>query len=183
MNPLDLIRRYYATQSLVFRALVRHSCLVADAAAEIAGRVSDLRPDTGFIRQAALLHDIGILYTRAPEIGCFGDRDYVCHGYLGRLLLEEHGMPGHALVCERHVGCGLTAADIKAQGLDLPVRDMIPETVEEQIICFADCFFSKTPAPGGTVRSAEEAAAALGRHGKDKEERFRRWLSIFGTVN
>ncbi|MCF8110576.1 MAG: HD domain-containing protein [Desulfobacteraceae bacterium] len=181
MNPLDIIKRYYDSESLAFRVLMRHSRLVAEAAAEIAGRVPHLLPDAAFIYEAAMLHDIGILYTDAPEIGCFGKHPYVCHGYLGRKLLEKHGLSKHALVCERHVGGGLSAADIKDQGLDLPVRDMVPQTVEEKIICFADSFFSKTPSPEGSRRTVEEALQWCKSLGTEKAERFDTWLKTFGS--
>lgn len=182
MNPLDLIRDYYRPGSQAFRVLVRHSGLVAEAALEVAGRVPHFSPDAAFIREASMLHDIGMLYTRAPGIGCFGQYPYVYHGYLGRILLEKHGLRSHALVCERHVGAGITEADIESQGLDLPKRGMVPETIEEQIICFADSFFSKTPPPQGTRRTAEEVIASLRPYGKDKVERFRGWLDTFGSL-
>ncbi|MFW6052328.1 MAG: HD domain-containing protein [Desulfosalsimonas sp.] len=183
MNPLDIIDRYYEPESLAFKVLVRHSRLVAEVAAEIAGRVPHLLTDAVFIYEAAMLHDIGILYTDAPEIGCFGKHPYVCHGYLGRKLLEKHGLPKHALVCERHVGGGISAEDIKKQGLFLPVRDMVPETVEEKIICFADSFFSKTPPPEGSRRSVKEALQWFESLGTDKAERFNTWLQAFGSVD
>ncbi|MCF8095928.1 MAG: HDIG domain-containing protein, partial [Desulfobacteraceae bacterium] len=161
MNPLDLIRQYYRPGTPAYEVLVRHSELVADAAVEIAGRIPHLMPDVSFLKEAAMLHDIGILYTRSPEIGCFGRHPYVYHGYLGKNLLEKHGLADHALVCERHVGAGLSAADIANQGLSLPMRDMLPETIEEKIICFADSFFSKSPPPEGTRRTAKEVIASF----------------------
>ena len=182
MNPLDLIRGYYRPGTLAYDVLVRHGEAVTDAALSLADRVPHLVPDPGFIREAAMLHDIGVFDTDAPQIGCFGSHPYICHGYLGRVMLEEHGLPAHARVCERHVGAGLSAEDISAQELPLPKRDMLPETVAEQIICFADTFFSKTPPPAGTRRNVEEVLAALAPHGKDKVERFCRWLEVFGRV-
>lgn len=182
MNPLDLIGEYYRPGSLVYEVLVRHSELVAESSVEIAGRIPELMPNVAFIGEAAMFHDIGILFTNSPEIGCFGRHAYVCHGYLGRSLLEKHGLPEHALVCERHVGAGLSADDIAGQGLDLPLRDMLPETIEEQIICFADSFFSKTPPPRGTQRTPEEIIASLELRGKEKADRFRSWLDKFGSV-
>ncbi|MBS3808838.1 MAG: HDIG domain-containing protein [Desulfobacterales bacterium] len=182
MNPLDIIRTYYQAGTLAYEVLVRHSEAVAAAALEAARRVPHLSPDYEFIEEAAMLHDIGICYTDVPKIGCFGSFAYICHGYLGRELLEKHGLPDHGRVCERHVGAGLYASDIIRQGLPLPVRDMVPETVEEQIICFADSFFSKTPPPEGTRRSVESVIASLERHGRDKAERFFRWLDVFGSA-
>ncbi|MBS3755662.1 MAG: HDIG domain-containing protein [Desulfobacterales bacterium] len=182
MNPLDLIRDYYRPGTLAYEVLVRHCEAVTGAALCLAERVSHLVPDPGFIREAAMLHDIGVFDTDAPQIGCFGKHPYICHGYLGRMMLEKHGLPDHARVCERHIGAGLSAEDISAQKLPLPKRDMLPETVAEQIICFADSFFSKTPPPGGTRRSADAVIASLSPYGADKVERFYGWLGLFGTV-
>jgi uncharacterized protein len=89
-------------------------------------------------------------------------------------------MPRHGLVCERHVGVGISAEDIRRFDLPLPVRDMRPVTVEEQIICYADKFFSKNG--GGTSRekSVTEIVASLRPYGTDKVERFMGWVELFG---
>ena len=71
------------------------------------------------------------------------EKDYICHGYLGGQILQKEGLPKHALICERHVGVGITRQDILQHQLDLPARDMIPQTIEEIVICFADLFYSK----------------------------------------
>ena len=178
-----IIARYYPQGSDAGYVLRRHGMLVAEAALAIARRVAGPDPDRSFMRfigEAALLHDIGIFRTRAPAIGCTGSHPYVCHGYLGRIILEEHGLPAHALVCERHVGAGLTAADIREMNLPVPVRDMLPQTLAEEIVCFADCFFSKTPAPEGTRHSTEDVIAMLAVYGHEKTARFCGWLDRFG---
>jgi uncharacterized protein len=177
-DPLALLAAHYPRGSRAFELLCRHGEQVAAKALEAAARVAHLRPDTRFIYEAALLHDIGIRGTRAPELGCFGPHPYICHGVLGRALLEQAGLPRHALVCERHVGLGLSAAEIAAQQLPLPHRDMRPVSIEEQIVCYADKFYSKK---GGRAqaRSLPQVVAALQRHGEDLEARFQRWVALF----
>ena len=49
-----------------------------------------------------------------------------------------------ALVCERHTGAGLSLEGIIAQDLPVPHREMVSVSLEEQAICFADKFYSKT---------------------------------------
>ena len=94
-----------------------------------------------------MLHDIGIFMTASPKIGCFGDAPYVCHGFLGRELLDKEGLdPTFGLVAERHTGAGICLETIQRHNLPLPRRDMVPITPAEKIICCADKFFSKTPA-------------------------------------
>ena len=113
-------------------------------------------------------------------IGCFGDKSYICHGYLGRKILEKEGFPKHALVCERHVGVGLSIQDIEEQKLSLPKRDMIPVSIEEEIVCFADKFFSKSEKDLSKEKTLDEIRKEQLRFGEDKVKRFNSWLEKFG---
>ena len=117
---------------------------MADWALEMAARHPELNIDTQFVEEAAMLHDLGIFLTDAPRIHCYGTESYLCHGYLGAELLRGLGLERHARVCERHTGTGLTKEQIVANGWNLPVKDFVPETIEEQLVCFADKFYSKT---------------------------------------
>ena len=179
MDPVELIAKHYKGHSKARKILLSHSEKVADKALTAAGRVPGLEPDLEFIRQAALLHDIGILFTATPQLGCYGNHPYVCHGVSGRALLEAEGLKRHALVCERHVGVGITREDILLQGLPLPVRDMQPVSIEEQIICYADKFFSKNGAGAHKEKPVSEILQKLARYGKDKVERFKQWVDMF----
>jgi uncharacterized protein len=179
MDPLEIIRKYYDPDSKAFFFLLNHGRLVARKALEIASNVRHLKPDVNFIEEAAMLHDVGIFFVDAPKIGCYGYKEYICHGYMGREVLESEGLPAHALVCERHVGAGITAEEIRRNGLPLPERDMIPVTLEEKIICLADKFFSKTEhdllheKPLGKVREI------VARYGTDKLAVFDEWVKVF----
>lgn len=130
-----------------------------------------------------MLHDIGIFLTNAPRIGCHGDKPYICHGYLGRELLEKEGLPRHAMVCERHVGVGLTTADIGAGNLPVPVRDMLPVTLEEKIICFADKFYSKKRDRSGSGKPVSQIRTELAQFGEEKLRQFDEWIVLFGEVD
>lgn len=179
MNPIKIIKKYYSSKSKTYRLLMNHNKLVIKKALEIAKKAKHLNPNLQFIREAAMLHDIGIFRTNAPEIGCYGSKPYICHGYLGRKILEEEGFPKHALVCERHIGVGINLNEIKKRKLPLPKRDMVPISVEEQIVCLADKFFSKTGKYSKKERSLEEIREGLLRFGKDHVERFNLWLKRF----
>jgi uncharacterized protein len=178
MDPIDIINKYYAPGSKARFILTEHSKAVRDFALEIAARHPELIADAQFVSEAAMLHDIGIFYTNAPDLGCFGEKPYICHGYLGRELMEKEGFPRHALVCERHTGAGLSKEEIIAQKLPIPHRDMLPVTIEEQIICFADKFFRKSkeltkPQPIDKVRKN------LLKHGEQQLKRFNGWAERF----
>jgi uncharacterized protein len=179
-DPLDIIREYYDSGSRTYEILVRHGMLVAGKALEAAKKVPHLKPDMNFIEEAAMLHDIGIFQTDAPQIGCIGQNPYICHGYIGRSILEKAGLPRHALVCERHLGVGISAADIVKTGLPVPVRDMIPLSVEEQVICYADKFYSKDWKNISKINSDQDIIRALESYGNGSAEKFRSWRRIFG---
>ena len=152
---------------------------MADKARKAAENVSALKPDLEFIEAAAMLHDIGIFLTNTPQFDCFGERPYICHGILGSELLKEKGHFGLALVCERHVGVGISIEDIRRHHLPLPERDMIPVSIEEQIICYADKFFSKNGNGRPAEKSIPEIIGKLNRYGPEKVRRFESWVKKF----
>jgi uncharacterized protein len=175
-----ILSEFYTPGSKTYDILVMHSKQVAEKALDIAKNVRHLKPDMDFIRQAAMLHDIGIFMTDSPSLGCHGIHPYVAHGYLGRALLEEKNLSQHALVCERHVGAGITEGDIKAHNLPLPVRDMLPLSLEEKIICVADKFFSKDEVSSHEERSLDRVITVVKRYGDPNLKRFMKWLTLFG---
>lgn len=181
MNPLEIIAEFYKPGSESFQILEKHGRQVANKAIDVAKRVPHLKPNLNFINEAAMLHDVGIFETNTPELGCSGKHPYVCHGYLGRKILEKKGVSQHALVCERHVGIGITAEEIKLNNLPLPQRDMIPISIEEQIICFADKFFSKNGEMDSCEKSLEDILNTLRRYGPEKVIRFQKWMRLFET--
>ncbi len=82
-----------------------------------------------------------------------------------------------ARICERHTGTGLTADIIAAQRLALPPGDYRPETLHEQVICYADKFFSKSH-PERT-RNVEQTARSLERFGEESVRIFLSWAERF----
>jgi len=179
VDPLEIIQKYYDPYSRAYYFLIHHSRLVAKKALEIAERARHLDTDRKFMEEAAMLHDIGIFFTSAPKIGCYGYKEYVCHGYLGRELLEREGLPVHAPMCERHVGLGLTAEEIKKNRLPLPERDMVPLSIEEKIICLADKFFSKNEHDLLHEKPLEKVREIVKGYGEDKLRLFDEWLKEF----
>ena len=181
MNPTDILAEYYDRRSKTFEILVTHGHQVARKAIEAAAQVSYLEPDLDFIEKAAMLHDIGILETNSPGLGCRGKHSYICHGILGRQLLEKVGVSEYGLICERHVGVGISADDVRQFNLPLPPRDMLPISIEEQLICYADKFFSKNGSIGRKAKqkSVESIVRGLKRYGADKVKRFQKWVEMF----
>ncbi len=179
VNPIEIINAFYRPGSGIHGLLLAHAGAVTQKALAIARRVSVMKPDLRFIEEAAMLHDIGVFLTYAPSIGCMGVYPYVCHGYLGSRLLDARGLGPHARVCERHVGVGLTAKDIQTAGLPLPARDVLPVSLEERIICYADKFFSKKSGEEAKEEPVEEVLKNLEKYGSDKVRRFSEWMAVF----
>jgi uncharacterized protein len=99
-------------------------------------------------------------------------------------LLDSIGLPEYGLICERHVGVGISLNDIKNFNLPLPERDMLPVSIEEQLICYADKFFSKNgngQKMNGT-KSIEQIVQSLQPYGQDKVERFQKRVEMITSA-
>ena len=177
MNPVALIEKFYPENNELHYILMKHSISVSEKALQIIKSHPGLHLDEQFVYEAAMLHDIGIFMTDAPDIHCYGDKPYICHGYLGADLLRKEGYFRHALVCERHTGAGLSLEQIEQKDLPVPHRDMLPVSLEEQLICFADKFYSKTHLD--TEKTVEKARKSLRKYGEAGLQRFDRWCELF----
>ena len=181
LKPITIIHKYYSDNSLAEKILINHSRLVAIRALKIArylqtqGKQLNLK----FIAEAAMLHDIGMISTNTPDLGCNGVVPYLRHGLIGKEILLKEGLPDHARVCERHIGVGLTATEIKQHKLPLPIADVNPETLEEQVICYADLFYSKSTDINSPAKTAVEVRAKLREYDANKIVIFDRWINEF----
>ena len=181
MDPIKIIEKYYDKDSKLYNLLISHSRLVARKALSIAKNVPELNPDLDFIYEAAMLHDIGIIFVLDQNLNSIKGHKYIEHGYLGRELLEKEGFPRHALVCERHTGVGISKQDIIQNKLPLPKRDMIPLSVEEKIISFADLFYTKYPGREKEEKSIEEIKKNIGSYSKANLKVLKSWCKMFNV--
>lgn len=167
----SIITQLYEPGSELYNILTRHSNCVAQLALKIAD-AHQLDIDREQITAGAMLHDIGIIFTDAPGIHCHGTEPYIRHGILGARYLRSIDAPEWlARIAERHTGAGITAADIRERNLPLPEADYLPETQLEQLICYADKFYSKS----GDMqqKSLERVIASLSKFPADTLSRFR----------
>lgn len=195
MTPYDIINYFYPEDTPLRRLLILHSEKVRDKAFSIleAARNVDSLPfqavNEEVVEWGALLHDIGIIRTSAPSILCEGEESYICHGTIGaQMLLEElpaqlaaqcPSLKALARICERHTGAGLTAGDILQQNLPiLSVRDLLPETLEEQLVCLADKFYSKSGDPS-QEKSFDRVIRSMMKFGTDSTKRFEQLCGTF----
>lgn len=192
MNPYDIIYYFYPEDTPLRRLLILHSEKVRDKALDILSRAK-VRDEgamlTGIDEQlvidGALLHDIGIGRTHAPSILCEGTESYICHGTIGAEMIRQEYCISQSLdadqrryfesiarICERHTGSGLTQQDILDQKLPItPVRDLLPETLEEQLVCLADKFYSKSGDPS-KEKDFDRVCRSMMKFGTASMERF-----------
>jgi len=177
---IDIIQKYYDKDSKLYEILTVHSWIIAQKSVEIARILNDPNIDLNFVYEASMLHDIWIYLTDAKKIECFGEYRYICHGYLGREILEKEWLPKHWLVCERHTY--ITLDDIKKQWLPIPQRDMTPQTIEEEIICYVDKFYSKDTNNLTKAKTIEEIKRWLSKFGNDKVIAFENMVKKFWEI-
>lgn len=182
MTPLAnrIIKAYYPEESTAFKYLYQHSLSVTRLAILIAEHNSKFKINMELLKNSAMLHDIGIFMTHAPGIGCYGSHEYIEHGYLGRDLLEKRGLHEIAPVCERHVGVGFNKQEILDKNLPIPYRDMMPVTMEEKIVCYADKFFSKQAAHLSTPKQIGKIRKKMFKYGPEKALLFNDLAELFG---
>ncbi len=160
----QFLDQYYKENEALRLVLLCHSRQVADKACEIGERFGI---DTNFLYEAQMLHDIRIVKDNSPSIHCYGTEPYIRHGILGAEMLSDERF---ARICARHTGSGLTREEIIAQNLPLPHIDLLPETIEEKLICYADSFFSKTQL--GVEKPLDRVIKSMEKHGPATLERF-----------
>ena len=178
MNYLAIIDRYYPEKenselqsSELRQLLLKHSRQVAQRALQIADRHPEWHMDREFLEAAAMLHDIGICRCDAPSIYCHGTEPYIRHGVIGGEMIRSYKGTEDidsvrerlARVAERHTGTGLPGYE--------------PETLEEQVICYADKFYSKSSPDH--EKTVEEACRSLRKFGEEGVVKFMEWHRMF----
>jgi uncharacterized protein len=165
------------------RVFMTHGSLVARMALGAAARLDRHDPDYQLVFEGSLIHDIGSYLTFAPGIDCFGSRSYLWHGVLGAELMRAHSLERHARICERHIGAGITRDDIREKRLGLPPCDYLPESLEEELVCWADKFYSKSAGRVGARNPLERIVKGLERHSPEHAARFLEWHRRFAPEN
>ena len=177
LDPIAVIHKYYPEDNALRRLLLHQSRQVAERALLVAEKHPELKLDKSLLRAGAMLHDVGIFLTDAPGIHCHGTEPYLLHGYLGAQLMRAEGLEAIARICERHTGTGLTMERIRERGLSLPEGIYTPATLEEQVVCYADKFYSKSHPE--RERTIEQTAQSLQKFGEEDVQRFLAWAERF----
>ena len=131
--------------------IIRHELAVMRKARNMAHNITTLPVNMELVKIGAIMHDIGRCKTHD-----------MAHGIMGGTILRELGFSNElARIAEVHSMAGLTAAE--AQLFGLPARDLLPETIEEKLVCLADKYF-------------------IGTKKVTVEERFQRWIEKYGET-
>lgn len=181
-KALEIISFFYREQPELHRLLLKHVLQVQAKARQIL-ETAELELDQQLISDGALLHDIGIIRCHAPGILCTGEAPYLTHGVTGAQMLRDYGascgldLEAFARISARHTGSGLTAEEIIRNDLPLPPEDLLPETMEEILICLADKFFSKS----GEMeeKSLSDIRRSMAKFGPESLERFDSMCKLF----
>lgn len=166
MTTSEIIALVCKDNSALEALLLHHCRQVRDHALRVADAHPELNLDRNMLSDGAMLHDIGVVLCDAPGIHCHGTKPYIEHGKLGAILLASYDVRNKEAIkriCERHTGTGLPGFE--------------PETLEEQVICYADKFYSKSH-PERT-RTPEQTAESLRKFGEEGVKKFWEWHAKF----
>ncbi|MCL2110499.1 HDIG domain-containing protein [Microgenomates group bacterium] len=180
LDYFAIINDFFAANPRAYKIYLVHAVLVTHKALAIARRLNLSAESRQFIEEAAMLHDIGVIKTHDPQMDCTGDLPYIAHGLAGGQILREKHLEKHALVAQRHIGVGLTKAEIISRNLPLPHEDFIPLSLEEKIITYADLFFSKREETLWQEDSIDRITQELAGFGQEQVATFLVWHQEFG---
>ncbi len=149
-------------------AFIIHSALVTKKALDIAQNYNTRHPDVNIDRrlleEMGMLHDIGIFSTENPDLHTTGQGEYITHIDRGAEILIAEGAAHLAGACRTHTG--ITREQAITRSLPLADENHMPETMEEEILCLADFFYSKRFDSLFYERSAEEVREHLRPYGQ-----------------
>ena len=110
--------------------IIKHVIAVEELSLETAKLIlknnPDMEIDLKLLSDGALLHDIGRSFTHS-----------INHAVEGVKIAKKYGFDDRILrIIENHIGAGITLEE--AKGLNLPIKDYIPCSIEEKIVANAD---------------------------------------------
>lgn len=176
-DEIKALHKKYASSNDALDRIFTH-CIIVWEIAEALIQSSQLDIDVELVKAGCLLHDIGA-YSLFRD-GWFDEDRYIMHGIFGYELLKEEGYDERLCrIASHHTGVGLSRVEIKQQALPLPDKDFLAETIEEQLVMYADKFHSKHP----RFNSYESYVQTVSKFGDDKVGRFDELAARFGIPN
>lgn len=155
-------------------ALIIHSALVTKKALDIGFAYKKKHPeaeiDFRLLEEMGMLHDIGIFSTNTPMLHTTGEGAYITHITHGARILEDEGLSKHARAALSHTA--ISKEEIIEQDLDLPPQDFVPQTIEEELLCLADFFYSKRFETLFHEHSPQQIEDMMRQYGEKAAKRF-----------
>ena len=143
-HEIKNLHRSCAPNDDAFTLIYTHCLIVCDIVDQILSAKPELEIDRQIVRSGALLHDIGA-YSLYTDHG-FDNAQYLTHGIRGEVILTRAGIdPRIARIASHHTGVGITRSEIRERNLPLPDADFLANTIEEELVMYADKFHSKKP--------------------------------------
>lgn len=177
-DEIVALHNKHAPSQAAFNLVFTHCQIVCELAEQLIKK-SHLPVNTELVKAGCLLHDIGVYRLYLPN-GEIDHVNYIKHGIEGYALLKEEGFDEQfCRFASCHTGVGLTKQEIEEEGLPIPPADYFAETLEEQLIMYADKFHTKTTPP--KFMTADTYAEKLKKFGEEKVEQFRCFQKEFGT--
>jgi len=127
-----------------------------------------------------LVHDIGVYRLFKENSLQFDMSRYLFHGLEGWLILqEEHFGEEIANFARNHTGLGITHYDVYKEHLPLPLGDYSPQTVEQELVMYADKFHTKSNPPEFISVTAARRSAL--KFGSENAKKFDYYQQKFGN--
>ncbi len=179
VDYFKIIHKYIKPNSLTYCLYMPHVILVTNKALKAAKKLKLTKNQIQFIEVAGMLHDIGIVRIDDPLLGCTGKLPYIQHLTEGKKILTKEGLPKHALVCEKHTT--ITKQQVINRSLDIEPRDYTPKTIEQEIIAWADKFYSKNFEKLWDKKTVKQISKMRKSYGMDAYNLFNSWDKKFGN--
>lgn len=158
-----------------------HSQIIKEIALQLSENLyknHQITLDKNLITVGALMHDIGVYK-------CFDEvfnpnksaKEYFYHAWLGEKILNSLDFPKEITrFTITHTSTGITKKDIKREKFDIPLKDYLPITNEEEIVNFADKFHSKYP----NFISYQEAVIKLSKLDPSRKIKIETFVKKYG---
>lgn len=185
MNPtiqdIERLHHKYAPNDKVYELVYGHCQIVCEIALWCADNISEnTEVNKELLQKAALLHDVGSYAFFDDEGNTLNDRLYPQHAILGARILEDEGLSEDITdIVSTHVLLGLSKKEIVDTPWYLPERDYTPQSVEGELLCYADRFHSKHP----TFNAYDTFLERLRKSLPVQAVRFEQWSKKFGLPN
>lgn len=174
-DAIVALHKKYAPNDAAFAMVFTHCEIVRRIAEQLLNVMPQPAIDAELVRAGCLLHDIGVyrLFVNGSM-----DRDrYITHGTEGERILKSENIDERLCrMASHHTGVGIRKADIIDQRLPLPHMDFTADSLEEQLVMYADKFHSKTP----RFNTTESYAKFIAGYGRDKVATFMDMVDTFG---